>query len=54
MNSPEVPIETRLAVKGFLAPSHGAAVLLRLTVDGLDVHKEIVADTEATPTFITL
>lgn len=47
-------IESGLAVEGFLAASHRALEPLRLTVDSLDVHQQVVAHTEATPTFLTL
>ena len=51
---PEVAIEPRLAVKGVFATSDGTLELLRLTMDCLDVHQKVVADTEATPTFLAL
>ena len=51
---PQVPVQPRLAVKCILASSDGTLELLRLTMDGLDVHQEVVANTEATPTFLTL
>ncbi len=54
MNSPEVAVESGLTVEGLLATSQRALILLRLTVDGLDVHQQVVAHTEATPTFFTL
>ena len=54
MYPPEVAIEPGLAVKGVLAASDGALELLRLTVDGLDVHQKVVANAEATPTFLAL
>ena len=36
--SPKMAIESRLAVKSILASSNWALELLRLTMDGLDVH----------------
>lgn len=41
-------------MEGIFAASHGTLVLLGLTVDGLDVHQQVVADTETTPTFLAL
>jgi hypothetical protein len=43
-------VESRLCVEGLLAAGHGALELLRLTVNGLYVHQEVVADTEASST----
>ena len=41
-------------MEGVLAAAHGTLVLLGLTVDGLDVHQQVVADAETTPTFLAL
>ena len=54
MNPAQVSVESGLAVEGILALTHGTLVLLRLTVDGLDVHQQVVPHAEATPTFFTL
>lgn len=37
-----------------LAPPNGTLELLGLAVDGLNVHQQVVADTEATPTLLAL
>lgn len=49
-----MPVEPGLAVEGILAAPDGALELLRLTVDGLDVHQQVVAHAEATPTLLAL
>ena len=41
-------------MEGLLAALERAAVLLRDTVDGLNVHEQIVADAEAPPALLTL
>lgn len=41
-------------MEGLLAALERAAVLLRDTVDGLNVHEQIVADAEAPSTLLTL
>lgn len=48
----QVSVESRLAMEGLLAATHGTLVAAWLAVDGLDVHEKVVADTEATPTFL--
>lgn len=47
-------VESRLSVEGLLAAGHGTLELLGLAVDGLDVHEEVVANTEASPTLLAL
>ena len=47
-------IESWLSVKGLLAARHGALEPLRLAVNGLDVHQEIVAHTETPSTLLAL
>ena len=41
-------------MEGLLAAAHGTLVATWLAMDGLDVHEKVVADTEATPTFLAL
>lgn len=41
-------------MKCFLAALDGALVLLRLAVDGLDMHQEIVTNTEPTAALFAL
>lgn len=47
-----MPVEPRLTVERLLTSSDGTLVPLRLAVDRLDVHEEVVSDAEATPTFL--
>ena len=54
MHSSQVPVEPRLTVERLLTSSDGTLVPLRLAVDRLDVHEEVVSDAEATPTFLAL
>ena len=54
MNSAQVAIESWLCMEGLLAALEGTAVLLRDTVDGLNVHKEIVTNAETTSTLLAL
>ena len=54
MYSAHVSIESWLSVERFLASLHGALESLRLTVDGLYVHQEVVADTESSSTLLAL
>lgn len=54
MYSSEVSIESWLSVKCFLAAFDGTLVLLRLAVDGLNVHQEIVTDAKTTSTLFAL
>ena len=51
---PEVSVESWLGVECLLAPSYWALVALWLTVDGLNMHEEIVANAEPTSTFLAL
>ena len=41
-------------MEGLLAAFQGATILLRDAVDGLYVHEQVVPDTEAPPTLLTL
>ena len=50
----EVTVESRLGVKGLLAARHGALEPLRLAVDGLDVHQQVVSDAEPPSTLLAL
>ena len=54
VHSPEVSVESRLSVEGLLAAFEGALEALRLTVDGLNVHEEVVPNTESSTTFLAL
>ncbi len=54
VDPPQVSVQTWLAMEGVLAATNGAAILLGLTVDGLDVHQQVVPHTEATPTLLAL
>ena len=54
MHSSHMSIESRLSVESFLAALHGALEPLRLAVDGLYVHQEVVAHTEPSSTLLAL
>ena len=41
-------------MEGVLATPYRTLEPLRLAVDGLNVHEQVVADAETTPTFLTL
>ena len=54
MHSSQVPIQPGLSVKCFLASFDRTLEALWLTVDGLNVHEEVVANTEASTTLLAL
>lgn len=54
MYSPQVAVKSGLAMEGIFAAADGALELLRLTVNRLDVHQEVVSNAKATPTLLAL
>ena len=54
MHSSHMSIESWLSVESFLAALHGTLESLRLAVDGLYVHQEVVAHTEPSSTLLAL
>ena len=54
VHSPEVAVEPRLSVEGLLTAFHRTLKPLRLTMDGLNVHEEVVPNTEPSPTLLAL
>ena len=54
MHSSHMSIESGLGVESFFAALHGTLESLRLAVDGLYVHQEVVAHTESSSTLFAL